>query len=273
MAKQGGDQCIAAFAALLLAKRMADFPRLADVPELTWSGVFLEHVTHLYSHRMDCPRNRRLHFGGQAYMLKLCAERRFHDRRSIHMSDNHQSKHPFYEETISTKPIFEGRIIDLRVDTVRLPNGDTAMREIIRHPGAVAVVALLDGKLLVVEQYRKALEKAQVEIPAGKLDGGEAPETAALRELEEETGYKAAKLAKLSEFSTSPGFADEVIHLYVATELSQGEVHLDDEEFLTCEAITLEQALTYVQEGRICDAKTLMAVYAWRLYTLTGSWA
>ncbi|MFD0670501.1 NUDIX hydrolase [Cohnella sp. GCM10027633] len=188
------------------------------------------------------------------------------------MSENTKPKHAFYEETLSTKPIFEGRIINLQVDTVRLPNGDTATREIVRHPGAVAVVALLDGKLLVVEQFRKPLENAQVEIPAGKLDGGERPETAAMRELEEETGYKAAKLTKLSEFSTSPGFADEIIHLYVADELSKGEVHLDDEEFLTCEAITLEQALAYVRDGLICDAKTLMAVYAWRLYSLTGKW-
>jgi ADP-ribose pyrophosphatase len=180
-------------------------------------------------------------------------------------------KHPFYEETLETTPIFEGRIITLQVDTVKLPNGETAKREIIRHPGAVAVLALLDGKLLVVEQFRKPLEKAQVEIPAGKLDGGEAPETAALRELEEETGYRANKLIHLSSFSTSPGFADEIVHLYFADELVKGEVHLDDEEFLTCEAITLDQALKYIEDGRISDAKTVLAVYAWRIYKLTGS--
>ncbi|MFC5531667.1 NUDIX domain-containing protein [Cohnella yongneupensis] len=187
------------------------------------------------------------------------------------MSEKMSEKHRFYEETISSKPIFEGRIISLQVDTVKLPNGETATREIVRHPGAVAVLALLDGKMLVVEQFRKPLEKAQVEIPAGKLDAGEEPIVAAMRELEEETGYKAKSIVLLQSFSTSPGFADEIIHLYFTDELAKGEVHLDEEEFLSCEAITLDQALAYVREGRICDAKTVMAVYAWRLYSLTGS--
>ncbi|QJD82332.1 NUDIX domain-containing protein [Cohnella herbarum] len=185
--------------------------------------------------------------------------------------DNHSTRHPFYEETLESKPIFQGRIISLQVDTVRLPNGETATREIVRHPGAVAVVAIVDNKMLVVEQFRKPLEKVQVEIPAGKLDAGEEPEAAALRELEEETGYRAKSIKHLQSFSTSPGFAEEVVHLYFTDDLEQGTVRLDDEEFLTCEAITLEQALTYILEGRICDAKTLLAVYAWRLRTLTGS--
>ncbi|BBI33111.1 NUDIX domain-containing protein [Cohnella abietis] len=186
-------------------------------------------------------------------------------------NNNKQDKHPFYEETLETKPIFEGRIISLQVDTVRLPNGETATREIVRHPGAVAVVALVDNKMLVVEQFRKPLEKAQVEIPAGKLDAGEEPEAAAIRELEEETGYRARSIVHLQSFSTSPGFADEIVHIYFTDDLEQGEVHLDDEEFLTCEAITLEQAQEYIKAGRICDAKTVLAVYAWQLRTLTGS--
>jgi ADP-ribose pyrophosphatase len=182
-----------------------------------------------------------------------------------------QQKHPFYEETLETKPIFQGRMISLQVDTVRLPNGETATREIVRHPGAVAVLALLGDKMLVVEQFRKPLEKVQVEIPAGKLDAGEEPEAAALRELEEETGYHARSIVHLQSFSTSPGFAEEVVHLYFTDDLEQGEVHLDEEEFLTCEAITIEQAMEYISLGRICDAKTLLAVYAWRMRTLTGS--
>jgi ADP-ribose pyrophosphatase len=190
------------------------------------------------------------------------------------MSDNNkqkQTQHPFYEKTLETKPIFQGRIISLQVDTVRLPNGETATREIVRHPGAVAVVALLGDRMLVVEQFRKPLEKVQVEIPAGKLDEGEEPEAAALRELEEETGYRARSIIHLQSFSTSPGFAEEIVHLYFTDDLEKGEVHLDEEEFLTCEAITLEQAQQYILEGRICDAKTLLAVYAWRMRTLTGS--
>jgi ADP-ribose pyrophosphatase len=188
------------------------------------------------------------------------------------MNDHNQPKqHPFYEETLETKPIFEGKIISLQVDTVRLPNGETATREIVRHPGAVAVVALIENKMLVVEQFRKPLEKVQVEIPAGKLDAGEEPVEAAKRELEEETGYRARSIEHLHSFSTSPGFAEEVVHLYFTDDLEQGNVHLDDEEFLTCEAITIDQAMAYIKEGRISDAKTLLAVYAWRMRTLTGS--
>ncbi|WP_256757209.1 NUDIX hydrolase [Cohnella sp. WQ 127256] len=188
------------------------------------------------------------------------------------MSDHHtKSQHPFNEETLESKPIFQGKIISLQVDTVRLPNGETSTREIVRHPGAVAVVAIVDNKMLVVEQFRKPLEKLQVEIPAGKLDAGEEPEAAARRELEEETGYRARSIEHLQSFSTSPGFADEIVHVYFTDDLEQGDVHLDEDEFLTCEAITLEQAQAYIKEGRICDAKTLLAVYAWRLRTLTGS--
>ncbi|MBJ6363451.1 NUDIX domain-containing protein [Paenibacillus sp. GCM10012307] len=174
------------------------------------------------------------------------------------------------EPTIHSEPIFTGRVISLQVDTVQLPDGKTATREIVRHPGAAAVMALLDGKLLVVEQYRKPLGKLQVEIPAGKLDGGEDPMEAAFRELEEETGYKAKSLRPVSSFYTSPGFADERLFLYFADELEPGRMQLDDEEFLEVRTISLEEALQYIQEERISDAKTIVAVYAWRLYKLTG---
>jgi ADP-ribose pyrophosphatase len=184
------------------------------------------------------------------------------------MSETNRKK--FEEITISTKPIFEGRIISLQVDEVLLPNGETATREIIKHPGAVAVMALVDDKMLMVEQYRKPLEKSQVEIPAGKLDKGEEPIEAAKRELEEETGYIAGTIRHVSSFYTSPGFADELLHLYVAENLTKGNVSLDEDEFLDCEAITLEEAETYIAENRISDAKTIMAVYAWKLYKLTG---
>lgn len=185
---------------------------------------------------------------------------------------NEQLKHPLEEQTLASTPIYSGRIISLQIDQVQLPSGETADREIVRHPGAVAIVALLGERMLVVEQYRKAMEKAQVEIPAGKLDSGEEPEEAARRELEEETGFRAVSLQHLHTFSTSPGFADEIIHLYVTEELEQGQLQLDDDEFLTCDAITLDDALRYIAEGRICDAKTLLAVYAWRMRLATGSW-
>jgi ADP-ribose pyrophosphatase len=187
------------------------------------------------------------------------------------MTENQPSRHPFFEETLESKPIFQGRMISLQVDTVRLPDGRTATREIVKHPGAVAILALQGDKMLVVEQFRKPLDKVQVEIPAGKLEPGEDPLEAAARELEEETGFRASKLTLLQSFSTSPGFAEEIVHMYYTDQLEQGDVHLDEEEFLTCEAITLEQAWQYIRKGRICDAKTLLAVYAWELKVKTGS--
>lgn len=181
------------------------------------------------------------------------------------------SEHKKFEEaTVSSEHIFKGRIISLQVDTVTLPNGEMATREIVKHPGAVAVIPLIGDKMIVVEQYRKPLEKSQVEIPAGKLDAGEEPLKAALRELEEETGYRSENVKLVSSFYTSPGFADEIIHLYIAEDLVKGNANPDEDEFLECEAITLEEAQQYMRDGRISDAKTILAVYAWQLYRLTG---
>lgn len=184
------------------------------------------------------------------------------------MKETHRSK--FEESTLSSESIFQGKVISLQVDTVKLPNGETATREIVRHPGAVCVLAVVNGKMLVVEQYRKPLGKSQVEIPAGKLDPGEQPEEAAKRELEEETGYRCGSLKHISSFYTSPGFADEILHLYWAEDLKPGVASPDEDEFLALEAITLEEAKNYIKQERISDAKTITAVYAWQAYQLTG---
>ncbi|TKH41871.1 ADP-ribose pyrophosphatase [Paenibacillus terrae] len=175
------------------------------------------------------------------------------------------------EKTVSTQPIFEGKVISLQVDTVELPDGSTGKREIVKHPGAVAVLALNEGKMLVVDQYRQAMGRCEVEIPAGKLEKGEDPMEAAGRELREETGYTAKSLKLLHSFYTSPGFADEIIHLYVAEELELGEMEPDEDEFLELFEVTLEEAQSLIREGRISDAKTILAVYAWQLYQHTGS--
>ncbi|MFT9370345.1 NUDIX hydrolase [Paenibacillus polymyxa] len=175
------------------------------------------------------------------------------------------------EKTVSTQPIFEGKVITVQVDTVELPDGSTGKREIVKHPGAVAVLALHEGKMLVVDQYRQAMGRCEVEIPAGKLEQGEDPMEAAGRELREETGYTTKSLKLLHSFYTSPGFADEIIHLYVAENLERGEMEPDEDEFLELFEVTLEEAHTLIREGRISDAKTILAVYAWQLRQQTGS--
>lgn len=167
------------------------------------------------------------------------------------------------EKTISTQQIFSGRVISLQVDEVQLPNGKQSKREIVKHPGAVAVIAVTpENKIVMVEQYRKALERTIVEIPAGKLEKGEDPKICAMRELEEETSYQCEKLEWLTSFYTSPGFADEIIHVYMATGLSkkQTAASLDEDEFVELLEVSLEEALQLVKEQRIFDAKTVYAV-------------
>ncbi|MCY8801442.1 ADP-ribose pyrophosphatase [Bacillus spizizenii] len=167
------------------------------------------------------------------------------------------------EKTISKEQIFSGKVIDLYVEDVELPNGKTSKREIVKHPGAVAILAVTEeGKIIMVKQFRKPLERAIVEIPAGKLEKGEEPEYTALRELEEETGYTAKKLAKITAFYTSPGFADEIVHVFLAEELSVLEEKraLDEDEFVEVMEVTLEDALKLVESREVYDAKTAYAI-------------
>ncbi|MEO3944438.1 NUDIX hydrolase [Gorillibacterium sp. CAU 1737] len=181
------------------------------------------------------------------------------------------SEQRFEEITLEVKSIFKGKIIDVDVETVQLPDGGKAKREIVRHPGAVCVLARIGERVLVVEQYRKALGRNLVEIPAGKLERGEDPLAAAERELQEETGYTAGRMEKLSSFYSAPGFCDELLHLYLAEDLTAGEAHLDEDEFLDCAAITLDEAKALIENGKIADAKTILAVQAWELLVLRES--
>ncbi|OIR61258.1 ADP-ribose pyrophosphatase [Bacillus sp. FMQ74] len=167
------------------------------------------------------------------------------------------------EKTIAKEQIFSGKVIDLYVEDVELPNGKTSKREIVKHPGAVAVLAVTDeGKIILVKQFRKPLERTIVEIPAGKLEKGEEPEYTALRELEEETGYTAKKLTKITAFYTSPGFADEIVHVFLAEELSvlEEKRELDEDEFVEVMEVTLEDALKLVESREVYDAKTAYAI-------------
>lgn len=167
------------------------------------------------------------------------------------------------EKTLSTKQIFEGKIISVQVDTVQLPNGEQSTRELVKHPGAVAVIPVTkDGKIIMVRQFRKALEKEIIEIPAGKLELGEAPEVTAIRELEEETGYTTKQLQYVQSFYTSPGFADEIIYLYYTDQLEPmiDEAELDEDEFVEVMEVSLDEAETFMKEEKIHDAKTVFAL-------------
>lgn len=178
------------------------------------------------------------------------------------------------EKTIKSESIYTGKIISLQVDDVELPNGKQGKRELIKHPGAVAVLAVTDDqKIIMVEQYRKALEKTIVEIPAGKLEQGEDPEVCAKRELEEETGYEAAEWSLLTSFYTSPGFADEIVHLYIAKGLTKKEnsAALDEDEFVNLMELTLSEAEQLVNDQRIHDAKTAYAVLYFKLQEVMKS--
>lgn len=177
------------------------------------------------------------------------------------------------ERTVSSQAIFTGRVISLQVDEVQLPDGSLSTREIVKHPGAVAILAVQDERMLVVTQYRKALEKIQVEIPAGKLEPGEDLAVAANRELEEETGYRAKSLNHLCSFYTSPGFANEILHLYVTDDLEPGTLKPDQDEFIESEWITFAEAQEWIAQGLISDAKTMLSVFAWQAYRLTGRWS
>lgn len=169
----------------------------------------------------------------------------------------------FEEKTIHTDYIYQGNVINVQVEKVILPNGESSERELVKHPGAVGVIAITkDNKIIFVKQYRKPLERSLVEIPAGKREEGEQPEVTAIRELEEETGYTTNELTLVTSFFTSPGFADELIHIYITDQLEKLDVPVkgDDDEFIELIELTLSEAQQYVEDKRIYDAKTNYAI-------------
>jgi ADP-ribose pyrophosphatase len=164
-------------------------------------------------------------------------------------------------ERLDSREVFRGRTVSLDVDRVRLPNGREMDFEMIHHPGAAAVVPLLDdGTVLLVRQYRYATGGYLLEVPAGKLDPGEAPEACALRETEEEVGYRPGKLQPLGWIWTTPGFADEKIWLYLATGLEPTRQTLGDDEVLSIERMPLREAVEKAARGEIHDCKTAVAL-------------
>ncbi len=163
-------------------------------------------------------------------------------------------------EHVQTEDVaWRGRIFDVDRLQVKMPDGRMAIRDVVRHPGAVAIVALTaDGKICLVRQYRTALGRVTVEIPAGKLAPGEDPLDCASRELMEETGLRAEQIAFLTTIATSCGFADELIHIYLATGLTQGTSSPDADEFINVDLVPLTELVDAVLDGRIEDAKTVV---------------
>lgn len=165
------------------------------------------------------------------------------------------------EKTLASRLIYTGKILGLRVEQVELPNGKTGQREVVTHPGAVAIAAVTHkGELVLVRQYRKPVEKELLEIPAGKLDPGEDPLVCAQRELKEETGYQAGRWELISRYFTSPGFSNEVMYFYRATELKASQPDPDEDEFIEAELVPSTKAREMVQNGQIEDAKTIIGI-------------
>jgi ADP-ribose pyrophosphatase len=167
--------------------------------------------------------------------------------------------------TLSSTRAYTGRIISLDVDEVRFPDGSTGSMEMIRHPGASAVLPMLrpdddDPEVLLIRQYRYAADGYLYEVPAGRLDPGETPAECANRELREETGYTAQRVEHLFTMFTTPGFTDEKIHLFLATGLTLGEAEREADEFLELVPTRLSRALSMVEQGEIQDAKTALAL-------------
>lgn len=162
---------------------------------------------------------------------------------------------------LGTRQVYPGKVVDLWVEQVELPNGVHAELEVVRHPGAAAIVAITDEReVLLVRQYRHALGRFLLEIPAGKLSPGEAPEACAARELEEEVGFRAGRLEPLGALVPAPGFADEVIHLYLARDLEASTQALDEDEVLSVERMHLDRAVELALSGEIDDSKSAVAI-------------
>ncbi len=172
----------------------------------------------------------------------------------------------FSEKRINQKVIFESPVFRVEQLGVELDNGDHARRDVVYHNGGVCVAAIQDDQVYMVEQYRIAVQRLTLELPAGKLEAGENPEAAALRELREETGLTPEKMIYLGSCLPSPGYTSEVLHLYLALDLTAGEMALDPGEHLNCFRIPLQDALEWAVNGRIEDAKTIISLFRAREY-------
>ena len=179
------------------------------------------------------------------------------------LGDDDERDAGLHEEVISQETAWSGKIFDVECLEVKLPNGHVSRRDVVRHHGAVAIVALTEsGKIALVRQYRTALDRVTVEIPAGKLEPGEDPLDCAKRELKEETGVVPGRIAYLTTIASSCGFSDELIHLYLATQLSFEGANPDEDEFLNVDLVDVQELVDAVLDGKIEDAKTVVGALA-----------
>jgi len=180
--------------------------------------------------------------------------------------------HHLREEPIASERVFEGVFLRVERDRVRLPDGKTALREYIRHPGAVMIIALFDdGRVVLERQFRYPLHRSFIEFPAGKIDPDEPPLQCAIRELREETGYTAARWQHVCTLHNAIAYADEHIEIYLATGLTAGERRLDEGEFLDVLTLPAEELLEAVRRGEITDVKTMLGAF-WLDKIRSGAW-
>jgi len=162
------------------------------------------------------------------------------------------------EKTLSSRLVYEGRAVKLRVDTVKMPDGRETMREVVEHSDCVAIIALdADDKVLLVEQFRKPVEKELLEIPAGGIGPDEDPVTTVCREMREETGYLPRKVEKLGGFYSTPGYCTEYLYLYLATDLTPSPLHAEDTDNISLVRVLTTQIPSLIASGSICDAKSI----------------
>ena len=175
------------------------------------------------------------------------------------------------EKTLSSQLIFEGRAVKLRVDTVQMPGGRQTTREIVEHVDCVAIIAIdADDNVLLVEQFRKPVEKELLEIPAGGIDPGEDEVGCVCREMREETGYLPRKVERIGGFYSAPGYCTEYLHLYLATDLTSSPLHAEDTESIELIRVPIGQIFSLIASGTICDAKSIAGLLTFLKYNKAG---
>ena len=175
------------------------------------------------------------------------------------------------ERTISSQLIYKGRAVNLRIDTVKTAGGRETTREIVEHSDCVAIIAIdADDNILLVKQYRKAVEKELLEIPAGGIDPGEDPATTVRREMREETGYLPRKVERLGGFYSAPGYCTEYLHLYLATDLVPSQLHAEDTASISLIRVPVGQIPNLIASGSICDAKSIAGLFTFLEHQKAG---